>query len=73
MVGVASTATPRERLAALIDYAKISPDIQSKLDHLRQLKEDLLQDDPVLLAEFLPLLLDLLSDPFSPVRRFIAR
>ncbi|KAI4331577.1 hypothetical protein MLD38_029754 [Melastoma candidum] len=73
MVGVASIATPRERLAALIDSAKISLDIQSKLDHLRHLKEDLLQDDPVLLAEFLPLLLDLLSDHFSPVRRFIVR
>lgn len=68
-----ASATPRERLAGLVGSAKASPDIPSKLGRLRDLKEDLLQDDPVLLAEFLPQLLDLLSDRFSPVRKFIAQ
>ncbi|XP_048127124.1 symplekin isoform X3 [Rhodamnia argentea] len=73
MVAIVAAATPRERLAGLVGSAKGSPDIPSKLGRLRDLKEDLLQDDPVLLAEFLPQLLDLLSDRFSPVRKFITQ
>ncbi|KAF8038513.1 hypothetical protein BT93_B1152 [Corymbia citriodora subsp. variegata] len=73
MVAIVASGTPRERLAGLVGSAKASADIPSKLGRLRDLKEDLLQDDPVLLAEFLPQLLDLLSDRFSPVRKFITQ
>ncbi|XP_056172309.1 uncharacterized protein LOC115672207 isoform X2 [Syzygium oleosum] len=73
MVAIVASATPRERLAGLVGSAKSSPDVPSKLGRLRDLKEDLLQDDPVLLAEFLPQLLDLLSDRCSPVRKFITQ
>ncbi|OWM81734.1 uncharacterized protein LOC116195754 [Punica granatum] len=73
MVAMVRSATPRERLARPLSSAKVASDIPSKLDHLRQVKDDLLQDDPVLLAEFLPQLLDLLSDRFSPVRKFIIK
>lgn len=73
MVAIVASATPRERLAGLVGSAKSSPDVPSKLGRLRDLKEDLLQDDPVLLAEFLPQLLDLLSDRCSPVRKFVTQ
>ncbi|KAK9290954.1 hypothetical protein L1049_009134 [Liquidambar formosana] len=72
MVGMMASS-PREKVASLLNSAKLAMDIPSKLEPLRQLKEDLWLDDPVLLAEFLPLLLDLQSDRFSPVRKFITQ
>lgn len=62
----------RERVASLINSAKSASDIPTKLESLRQLKQDFLQDDPALLAEFLSPLLDLQSDRFSPVRKLVA-
>lgn len=62
---------PRENLASLINSAKSASDIPSKLEPLLQLKQDLLQQDPALLSEFLPLLLHLHSDRFGPVRKFV--
>uniref|UniRef100_A0A2N9I6K7 Symplekin n=1 Tax=Fagus sylvatica TaxID=28930 RepID=A0A2N9I6K7_FAGSY len=62
---------PRENLASLINSANSASDIPSKLEPLLQLKQDLLQQDPALLSEFLPLLLHLHSDRFGPVRKFV--
>ncbi|KAI4353360.1 hypothetical protein L6164_002318 [Bauhinia variegata] len=72
MVGIMATNS-REKLAGLINSAKLAPDIPSKLDYLRQLKLELPQEDPVLLTEFLPSLFELQSDRFSPVRKFITQ
>ncbi|KAK6943498.1 Symplekin/Pta1, N-terminal [Dillenia turbinata] len=71
MVGM-MTAGSRERLASHINAAKLASDIPSKLQHLRQLKDDLsFENDSDLLSGLLPLLLDLYTDRFSPVRKFV--
>uniref|UniRef100_A0A5B7B7R4 Symplekin n=1 Tax=Davidia involucrata TaxID=16924 RepID=A0A5B7B7R4_DAVIN len=70
MVGMMA-AISREKVAGLINSVKFAIDIPSKLEHLRQLKDELSQADPVLISEFLPLLIDLHADSFSPVRKFI--
>lgn len=62
----------RKKVASLLDSVKLATDTPSKLDCLRQLKHDLVQEDPALLSEFLPRLLELQSDRFSPVRKFAA-
>lgn len=61
----------RERLYGLINSTKIASDIPSKLARLRQLKNVLLPEDPVLLSELLPRILELQSDRFSPIRKFV--
>lgn len=61
----------RERLAGLINSTKIAADLPSKLARLRQLKNVLLPEDPVLLSELLPRILELQSDRFSPIRKFV--
>lgn len=63
-------ANSRERLSSLVDSAKLASNIPSKLDYLRHLKQDLLQEDLALLSELLPRIFDLLSDRFSPIRKF---
>ncbi|GMN28685.1 hypothetical protein TIFTF001_047906 [Ficus carica] len=70
MVGMTMTPSSTEKLAGLLDSAKSAADIPSKLDHLRQLKHDLVHEDPNLLSHLLPRLLELHSDRFSPVRKF---
>ncbi|CAK9133852.1 unnamed protein product [Ilex paraguariensis] len=70
MVGI-TAANSREKVASLISAVKFDKDIPSKLDHLRQLKDELSDADTVLLSEFLSPLLDLHTDSFSPVRKFI--
>ncbi|KAK6943128.1 Symplekin/Pta1, N-terminal [Dillenia turbinata] len=71
MVGM-MTAGSRERVASHINVVKLASDIPSKLQHLRQLKDDLsFENDSVLLSDLLPLLLDLHTDRFSPVRKFV--
>ncbi|KAL7169640.1 hypothetical protein ACSBR2_034642 [Camellia fascicularis] len=72
MVGIMAT-TSRENVARLMNSAKFAIDIPSKLEQLRQLKDDLSQADSVLLSEFLPSLLDLHSDQFSPVRKSVTK
>ncbi|XP_043695297.1 symplekin isoform X2 [Telopea speciosissima] len=62
----------REKAASLLHSAKFAMDIPSKLEHLHQLKEFLLQRDPSLLPEFVPQLLEFQNDRFSPVRKFLA-
>ncbi|XP_034219881.1 uncharacterized protein LOC117631058 isoform X3 [Prunus dulcis] len=71
MVGMMMVANSNERLASLMDSAILASDIPSKLDRLRQSKQDLVvQQDPALLSGLLPRLFELQSDRFSPVRKF---
>ncbi|XP_038881528.1 uncharacterized protein LOC120073030 isoform X2 [Benincasa hispida] len=72
MVGMMMAVNSRERLASLINSTKIAADIPSKLARLRQLKNVLLPEDPVLVSELLPRILELQSDRFSPIRKFVA-
>ncbi|XP_061369219.1 uncharacterized protein LOC133312088 isoform X2 [Gastrolobium bilobum] len=71
MVGKTMAATSREKLASLLNSAKLAIDIPSKLESLRQLRYEFPQEDPVILTEFLPSLFEFLSDRFSPVRKFV--
>lgn len=72
MVGMMQTIS-REKFANLIDSAKFSTDVPSKLETLRKLKEKFSgAEDPHLVMEFLPQLLDLHTDRCSPVRRYVA-
>ncbi|KAG7965085.1 hypothetical protein I3843_09G205600 [Carya illinoinensis] len=72
MVAMMMATNKREKLASLINSAKSASNIPSKLESLRQLKRNLLHEDPSLLSEFLSPLLDLQSDRFSPVRKLVA-
>ncbi|XP_022151495.1 uncharacterized protein LOC111019424 [Momordica charantia] len=71
MVGMTMAVDSRERLAGLINSTKIAADIPSKLARLHQLKHGLLPEDPVLLSELLPRILELQSDRFSPIRKSV--
>ena len=71
MVAVMAAVDSKERLSRLINSTKIAADIPSKLARLRQLKNDLPPEDPVLLTELLPRILELQSDRFSPIRKFV--
>ncbi|CAI9301502.1 unnamed protein product [Lactuca saligna] len=72
MVGMMQTIS-REKFANLIDSAKFSTDVPSKLETLRRLKDKFSgAEDPHLVMEFLPQLLDLHTDRCSPVRRYVA-
>ncbi|XP_022978075.1 symplekin isoform X1 [Cucurbita maxima] len=71
MVAVMTAVDSKERLSRLINSTKIAADIPSKLARLRQLKNDLPPEDPVLLTELLPRILELQSDRFSPIRKFV--
>lgn len=69
MVGLKATASG-SRVSSLVSSIIFAADNPSKLEFLRQLKEELSRvEDTVLLSEFLPSLLKLFSDPFSPVRK----
>ncbi|KAF2306386.1 hypothetical protein GH714_017289 [Hevea brasiliensis] len=70
MVGM-TNSTSRDRLATLV---RSSIDIPSKLENLRQLNQNLLQeDDTGSLSEFLPRLFELQSDQHSPVRKRVSQ
>ncbi|KNA19015.1 hypothetical protein SOVF_065440 isoform A [Spinacia oleracea] len=71
---VAMAAGSVERIRSLIDSVTFAADTPSKLDNLHQLKEELLRvadNTTVDFSDFLPCLLKLLSDCFSPVRKCI--
>ncbi|KAK6779727.1 hypothetical protein RDI58_021911 [Solanum bulbocastanum] len=68
MVGMMSPIS-RERIASLLNAAKFASDVPSKLHSLRRLKDELSGAGGPLLKEFLPTLIDLVSDRFSPVRK----
>lgn len=72
MVGIMS-ARSREEAASHLHSIKYSMDVLSKLEHLHQLKEILLERDPSLLPEFVPLIGELQNDQFSPVRKSLAQ
>lgn len=66
------SAKLREKVAGLLDSAKSSRNLNSKLQSLQNLKLIFSDDvDTDLLSEFLPALLDLHSDSSSPVRKFV--
>ena len=69
MVGLMAT-TSGSKVSSLISSVIFAADNPSKLEFLRQLKEELSQvEDTVFLSELLPSLLKLFSDRFSPVRK----
>jgi symplekin len=69
MVGLVATSS--EKVARLINSAKFAINVPSKLECLRQLKEELSEADPALLSEFIPLILQLHTDSCSPARKFV--
>lgn len=71
MVGMMATVSS-DKISSLINSVKFDANIPSKLEHLRSLRDELSNADSVLLSKFLSPLLDLLSDRFSPVRKFTA-
>ncbi|KMT12331.1 hypothetical protein BVRB_5g102710 isoform C [Beta vulgaris subsp. vulgaris] len=65
-----------ERINSLIDSVTFAIDTPSKLESLHQLKQELLrvaaaEDTTVYFSEFIPSLLILFSDCFSPVRKCV--
>lgn len=47
-------------------------DIPLKLEYLRRLKQDLIEEENVIvISEILPRIFDLQSDSFAPVRKFV--
>ena len=61
-----------ERAAGFLDAVKKSSATSSKMDQLRQLKRLLMRREPLLLHDFVPLLIELQTGQPSPVRKFIA-
>ncbi|CAA7398192.1 unnamed protein product [Spirodela intermedia] len=61
-----------ERAVGFLDAVRKSSAISSKMEHLRQLKEVLLQREPLLLHDFVPQLAELQTGQPSPVRKFLA-
>ncbi|XP_021744745.1 uncharacterized protein LOC110710718 isoform X2 [Chenopodium quinoa] len=73
MVGLMAAGS-EERIQSLIDAITFAADTPSKLENLHQLKQELLgleDDTTVSFSDFLPSLLRLLSDCFSPVRKCV--
>lgn len=71
MVGM-MVASSREKASDLLNSAKFATEAPSKLKSLRLFKDLLFQRNPLLLPEFVPRLLELQTDRFSPVRKFLA-
>ncbi|XP_058110235.1 uncharacterized protein LOC131253301 isoform X3 [Magnolia sinica] len=73
MVGMMAVSA-RERAADLLNSSKLASDIPSKIQHLSLLKDLLLErEEPSLLAEIVPRLVDLQAHPLSPIRKFLAQ
>ncbi|GMH26513.1 hypothetical protein Nepgr_028356 [Nepenthes gracilis] len=70
MAGIMA-ASPRERMASLLESVELATDIPSRFAQLRNLKEELTHSDTILLSEFLSGVLNLNADQFSPVRKFV--
>lgn len=71
MVGV-TNSNSGEKLATLVNSARATLDMPSKLEYLRRLKEDLVDEqNAVLVSEILPRVLDLHADSFAPVRKLV--
>ncbi|XP_065852529.1 uncharacterized protein [Euphorbia lathyris] len=63
----------RKRLVSLLDSARSALDVHSKLENLRQLNQNLSEeDDTSSVSELLPRLFDLQSDQHSAVRKCVA-
>ncbi|KAJ7553566.1 hypothetical protein O6H91_06G103400 [Diphasiastrum complanatum] len=71
MVGIMGNQS-REQAVALLNGAKLQSDMGTKVDTLKQLKELVLHKDPWMLPEFVPHLMELQTNPGSPVRKYIA-
>lgn len=71
MVGM-TNSNSGEKYASLVYSVKAAMNLPSKLEFLRRLKQDLVdEEDTVLVSEILPRLFDLQSDSFAPVRKFV--
>ncbi|CAH9061330.1 unnamed protein product [Cuscuta europaea] len=64
-------AISREKVAGLLISSKRAAAIPSKMGYLRRLKDEISDADSVLLTETLPLIIDFVSDRFSPARKLI--
>ncbi|CAK9236326.1 unnamed protein product [Sphagnum troendelagicum] len=62
----------REQAVKLLNEAKMQPDAPSKADLLKNVMEIVLHREPSLLPEFVPYLMELQSEPGSPVRKYLA-
>lgn len=70
MVGM-KNSNSREKYASLVYSVKAAINLPSKLEYLRRLKQDLLdEENALLISEIIPRFSDLFSDSFSPVRKF---
>ncbi|KAJ0089238.1 hypothetical protein Patl1_31343 [Pistacia atlantica] len=71
MVGMTNSSL-RETYASLVFSTKAAMDIPLKLEYLRRLKQDLIEEENVIvISEILPRIFDLQSDSFAPVRKFV--
>ncbi|KAJ0028055.1 hypothetical protein Pint_34851 [Pistacia integerrima] len=71
MVGMTNSSL-RETYASLVFSTKAAMDIPLKLESLRRLKQDLIEEENVIvISEILPRIFDLQSDSFAPVRKFV--
>ncbi|CAK9233640.1 unnamed protein product [Sphagnum troendelagicum] len=62
----------REQAVGLLNDAKMQADATSKADLLKNVMEIVLHREASLLAEFVPYLMELRSEPGSPVRKYLA-
>lgn len=69
---VGKMAGERERALVLISEAILQSDSSAKTDTLKQLMEILLNKEPALIPEFVPRLMELQTDPSSPVLKYLA-
>ncbi|CAM6090118.1 unnamed protein product [Calypogeia fissa] len=72
MAMVGRMAGEKERALALMSQAKLQSDSSVKTETLKQLMEILLNKEPALIHEFVPRLMELQTDPSSPVLKYLA-
>lgn len=71
MVGMMAGNT-REQALSLLNSSKNHPEMGTRIDSLKQLKDILLHRDPSMLKEFMTNLPELQTAPFSLVRKYLA-